>query len=61
VIEEIAGLVTPVATFFDDVLVLDPDNPGATRARCTLLAKVRTAVTRDFDIHELAGQAEAKR
>jgi glycyl-tRNA synthetase beta chain len=61
VIEEIAGLVTPVAKFFDDVLVLDPDNPGATRARCELLAKVRTAVTRDFDIRELAGQAEAKR
>ena len=61
VIEEIAGLVTPVAKFFDDVLVLDPHNPGATRARCELLQSVRTAVTRDFDIRELAGQAEAKR
>ena len=61
VIEEIAGLVSPVAKFFDDVLVLDPANPGATRARCELLARVRATVTRDFDIRELAGQAEAKR
>jgi glycyl-tRNA synthetase beta chain len=61
VIEQIAGLVAPVAKFFDDVLVLDPAHPQATRARCELLAKVRATVTRDFDIRELAGQADSKR
>ena len=40
---------------------LDPANPGATRERCDLLARVRTTVTRDFDIRELAGQAEPRR
>ncbi len=61
VIDHLSGLVGPVATFFDDVLVLDPANPGATRWRCELLANVRATVTRDFDIRELAGQADANR
>ena len=61
VIDLLAELAPTVATFFDDVLVLDPANPGATRARCDLLARVRATVTRDFDIRELAGQADAKR
>ena len=61
VIDRIAGLVAPVETFFDDVLVLDPGNPGATQSRCELLARVRSTVTRDFDIRELAGQADGKR
>jgi glycyl-tRNA synthetase beta chain len=61
VVDLLAQLIPPVAKFFDDVLVLDPNNPGATYARCTLLANLRSTVTRDFDIRELAGQADAKR
>jgi glycyl-tRNA synthetase beta chain len=61
VIDHLSGLVAPVAKFFDDVLVLDPANPAATRWRCELLAKIRTTVTRDFDIRELAGQADSNR
>jgi glycyl-tRNA synthetase beta chain len=61
VIDHLSGLVAPVAKFFDDVLVLDPSNPGATFSRCQLLDKVRSTVTRDFDIRELAGQADSNR
>ena len=61
VVDLLSELIPSVAKFFDDVLVLDPNDPGATRARCDLLARVRTTVTRDFDIRELAGQADAKR
>jgi glycyl-tRNA synthetase beta chain len=61
VIEHLGGLVGPVATFFDDVLVLDPKNSAATRWRCELLAAIRDTVTRDFDIRELAGQADSTR
>jgi glycyl-tRNA synthetase beta chain len=61
VIDHLSGLVAPVAKFFDDVLVLDPADPAATRWRCELLARVRTTVTRDFDIRELAGQADSNR
>jgi glycyl-tRNA synthetase beta chain len=61
VVDQLSRLVPAVSKFFDDVLVLDPGNPGATQARCDLLARVRTTVTRDFDIRELAGQADAKR
>jgi len=61
VIDRLSELVVPVAKFFDDVLVLDPQNPAATRWRCELLAKVRSTVTRDFDIRELAGQAGSTR
>ena len=61
VVDQLGRLVDPVAKFFDDVLVLDPKSPAATLWRCDLLAKVRTVITRDFDIRELAGQADAKR
>jgi glycyl-tRNA synthetase beta chain len=61
VLDHMGALVQPVAKFFDDVLVLDPANPGATRSRCALLAQIRSTVTRDFDIRELAGQAESNR
>ena len=61
VIDQLNELVAPVAKFFDDVLVLDPKNPAATFWRCDLLAKVRSTVTRDFDIRELAGQAGSNR
>jgi glycyl-tRNA synthetase beta chain len=61
VIEHVSTLIEPVSRFFDDVLVLDPKDPAASRSRCELLAHVRSTVTRDFDIRELAGQADAKR
>jgi glycyl-tRNA synthetase beta chain len=61
VIDHLGALVAPVAKFFDDVLVLDPGNPDATSWRCALLATVRDTVTRDFDIRELAGQADSNR
>ncbi len=61
VLTQLSLLVAPVATFFDDVLVLDPGNPAATRSRCALLSRVRDTVTRDFDIRELAGQADSNR
>jgi glycyl-tRNA synthetase beta chain len=61
VIDHLSGLVAPVAKFFDDVLVLDTANPDATLSRCALLAQVRSTVTRDFDIRELAGQADTNR
>ena len=61
VLEQLSGLVDPVAKFFDDVLVLDPADAVATRSRCGLLAAVRDLVTRDFDIRELAGQADSNR
>lgn len=61
VIDHLGGLVAPVARFFDNVLVLDPKDPGATWWRCDLLATIRATVTRDFDIRELAGQAGSSR
>ena len=61
VVESIAAFVEPVESFFNEVLVIDPDNPGRTRARATLLANVRDSLTRCFDIRELSGEAgEAK-
>ena len=61
VVDLLSRLVPPVSKFFDDVLVLDPNDAAATRSRCRLLANLRSTVTRDFDIRELAGQADAKR
>jgi len=60
VIELLGRFVDPVAKFFDDVLVLDPNDPGTTYRRCDLLEKVRGTITQDFDIRELAGQAERR-
>ncbi len=60
VVDLLARYVEPVAAFFDSVLVLDPEHLDATRARCEILARVRSTVTRDFDIRELAGQADRR-
>ena len=57
VVELIAAFVEPVESFFNDVLVIDPDNPGRTRTRATLLTNVRNSLTRCFDIRELSGEA----
>ncbi len=61
IVDHLSALTGPVAEFFDDVLVLDPGNPAATQWRCDLLARVRASLTRDFDIRELAGQADSSR
>ena len=56
----LAEFVDPVEKFFVDVLVLDPKNPKATLHRKELLAQLGGALTRCFDIRELAGQAERR-
>jgi glycyl-tRNA synthetase beta chain len=56
----LARFVDPVERFFDDVLVLDPDDPAATLHRRELLSNLRGVLTRCFDIRELAGQADRR-
>jgi glycyl-tRNA synthetase beta chain len=58
VVEAIAGFVAPVERFFDEVLVVDEERPGATASRLDLMHSLRALLTRYFDIRELAGQAE---
>lgn len=60
VVDLLAEFVDPVERFFVDVLVLDPKNPEATLHRKELLAQLGGALTRCFDIRELAGQAERR-
>jgi glycyl-tRNA synthetase beta chain len=59
-VEIISSFVAPVETFFEKVLVIDPENLPATRARCELLRDVREVLTSHFDIRELAGQADRR-
>jgi len=58
VVDHLAAFIEPVEQFFADVLVVDRDNPGATRWRTDLLNRLRMLLTQYFDIRELAGQAE---
>jgi glycyl-tRNA synthetase beta chain len=60
VVNLLAELVDPVEQFFADVLVLDPEQPKATRYRLELLSRLREVVTRIFDIRELAGEADRR-
>jgi len=60
VVELLARFVEPVEVFFDQVLVLDPENPPATRHRRELLSRLREVLTRYFDLRELAGQADRR-
>jgi glycyl-tRNA synthetase beta chain len=60
ILDVLAGLVAPVETFFQEVLVIDPTQPAATGHRWSLLADLRGVLTRCFDIRELAGQAERR-
>jgi len=60
VIDILGEFIEPVERFFTDVLVLDPDNPGATLNRKKLLTQLSGVLTRCFDIRELAGQAERR-
>ncbi len=57
IVENIAAFIEPVERFFDDVLVVDDANPEATFHRKELLLRLRSLLTRYFDIRELAGQA----
>jgi glycyl-tRNA synthetase beta subunit len=60
VIDILGEFIEPVEQFFTDVLVLDPDDPGATLNRKQLLTELSGVLTRCFDIRELAGQAERR-
>ena len=60
VIEVLAEFIEPVERFFADVLVIDRERPEATRHRYGLLERLRSLLTRHFDIRELAGQAERR-
>ena len=60
IVSLLADLVEPVERFFTEVLVLDSDEPKATRYRLELLAGLREVLTRIFDIRELAGQADRR-
>ena len=59
-VERLAGFIAPVDRFFEDVLVIDADQPAATASRYRLLGALRDVLTAHFDIRELAGQAERK-
>jgi glycyl-tRNA synthetase beta chain len=61
VVSSLTTYVDPIARYFDKVLVLDPTNIDATVARTNLLEQVKSTLTLDFDIRELAGQADIKR
>ena len=58
VIDTLADFVQPVDAFFEDVLVIDTDDPRATCNRYNLLVALKDVLTRYFDIRELAGQAD---
>jgi glycyl-tRNA synthetase beta chain len=60
VIDLLADFVEPVAGFFDDVLVIDPDHPSETHHRGEMLGRLGSVLTRYFDIRELAGQADRR-
>ena len=60
VIDSLAEFVAPVARFFDDVLVNDPDRPDETHHRGEMLRRLGAILTRYFDIRELAGQADRR-
>jgi glycyl-tRNA synthetase beta subunit len=60
IFDRLAQLVDPVERFFDEVLVIDRDDPAGTRRRWEMLVRLRTILTRHFDIRELAGQADRR-
>ena len=60
IVDLLAGYVEPVEQFFNDVLVVDPDNPAATLARRELIQSLHSRLTCCFDLREFAGQAAKK-
>lgn len=57
IVEALSDFIDPVEAFFEEVLVIDKDDPLATLKRRDLLARLRVLLTRYFDIRELAGEA----
>jgi glycyl-tRNA synthetase beta chain len=60
VIDSLADFVEPVARFFDQVLVNDPERLDETHHRGEMLRRLGAMLTRYFDIRELAGQADRR-
>lgn len=60
VLSSLVEYVEPIARFFEDILVLDREDMNATVARHRLLEDVKATLTHDFDIRELAGQADRR-
>ena len=57
VVEQLAECVEPVARFFEDVLVIDPEHLDWTFHRHEMLIRLKRILTRYFDLRELPGQA----
>jgi glycyl-tRNA synthetase beta chain len=57
VVARLSSLAQPVARFFEDVLVLDPEDRDATHARAGLLDRLRSLLTSSFDLTQLGGEA----
>jgi glycyl-tRNA synthetase beta chain len=61
VVQLLSSLAKPVARFFEDVLVLDPEDRNATYHRAALLDRLRSLLTSYFDLTQLGGEASASR
>ncbi len=57
IVEALAEFIDPVERFFVDCLVLDAADPSASASRFGLLVRLRSLLTRYFDVRELAGEA----
>jgi glycyl-tRNA synthetase beta chain len=60
VVKQFAEFIDPVELFFEKVLVLDPEDVGATHSRIELVVSLNNLLTDVFDIRELAGQASRR-
>jgi len=60
VVDLLATYLDPVGRFFEEVLVVDKDNPAATLARRDLILGLHGLLTCCFDLRELAGQADGR-
>ncbi|HEX5044292.1 MAG TPA: glycine--tRNA ligase subunit beta [Candidatus Polarisedimenticolaceae bacterium] len=58
-VARLSSLAAPVARFFEDVLVLDPEDRDATHHRAALLEELRALLTSSFDLTQLGGEAPA--
>jgi len=61
VVELLAAFTEPVEAFFEQVLVLDPENLQATKSRLDLMGRVHAVLTRYFDLTKLPGEAPRRR
>ncbi len=61
VVDLLAETVEPVDRFFEQALVIDPEQPRQTAHRLRVLQRLRSDVlTRYFDINELSGEADRR-